>query len=273
MSFYKNLEPEHSPGRSLNEAYSLFSDHRSTGNGHHIISRLYPTGDVEVTALQLTHEDSLKNGGGAKRENNDKQSMNTAVLSKSIRRAKTTIRRKCLSMECNRMLTLTFRENVQDIDQAWTKFKYFIKLMHWRYKEFKYVAVPEYQKRGAVHFHLAVRGYYDYNTVRRLWLRAAGQSQGNIDFTKKKSGKELRNPSKIAGYIAKYLNKDESVEFNRKRYSSGGKIELPVPLIGWLSIGDATVYHLCTLLERLTRKSVRTIWESEGRFPIVHIST
>jgi len=95
----------------------------------------------------------------------------------------------------------------------------------------------------------------------------------DITQRKTKGGKDVKKPSKIAAYISKYITKSDSVEFNRKRYSSGGNIEIPAPVYGWLTIGDATVYHLCTLVERLTRSPVHRIWESEGRYPIIHIST
>lgn len=264
-----------SPARSLNSVYGLVSDSRAGGCGHHLICREYPTGDIELTSLKLSSDDCLTRGGGAVRENKDKDSMNGAVLEKSIRRARTMIRRRCLTMEANKLLTLTFRENLQSIDDGWKKFKYFIKLMRWRYKEFKYVAVPEYQKRGAVHFHLAVRGYYDYNTVRRLWLRATGDSGGNVDFTspRTKGGKIVKNPTRISAYIAKYISKSDDAAFNRRRYSSGGDIVISPPIYGWLALGDATVYHLCTLVEKLTHSPVRRIWESEGRYPIIHIMT
>lgn len=264
------------PSRTLSDCYPVISDERATGAGHHLITRQYPTGDVEITSLRLSPDDSLNKGGGAVRKNTKKEDMTETVLSKSCQRAKIQIRRKCLSMQADRLLTITFRKNETDIDLAWKKFKYFCTLMRWRYGEnFKYVAVPEYQKRGAVHFHLAVRGYYHYNTVRRLWIRAAGDSGGNVDFTgiKKRHGKQEKNPRKIANYIGKYISKADDVAFNKRRYSSGGKIEVPEPIYGWLCITDAVVYHLCKLLTKMTHKPVSNIWEAEGRYPIICIST
>jgi len=262
--------------RTLSEFYPVISDDRASGAGHHLITRSYPTGDVELTSLRLSSDDSLKKGGGATRRNTSKDEMCESVLRKSCQRAKTQIRRKCLSLQADRLLTITFRKNETDIDLAWKKFKYFCTLMRWRYGErFQYVAVPEYQKRGAVHYHLAVRGWYHYNTVRRLWARASGDSGGNVDFTGivKRHGKTERNPRKIANYISKYISKADSVTFNKRRYSSGGKIEVPAPVYGWLAITESAVYHLCTLVEKMTPKPVTNIWEAEGRYPIICIST
>ncbi|OZY85473.1 hypothetical protein CBP51_00010 [Cellvibrio mixtus] len=52
-------------------------------------------------------------------------------------------------MQADRMLTLTFKDNLEDIDVAWDRFKYFSKLCRFRWgKRWIYIAVPEYQKRG-----------------------------------------------------------------------------------------------------------------------------
>lgn len=264
-----------SEAQSLSEYHPLITPGRDTGNGHYISARKFPTGDVELTSIQLSHEDSLRRGGGAKRKNNEKTEMEEVVLHKSITRARTMVRRKLLSMGADRLLTLTFRENVTDDQLAWDRFKYFNKLMRWRYGDrWTYVAVPEYQKRGAVHFHLAISGFYHANTVRRLWSRAVGKLGGNIDITSpRKAQKNSWNPKRIANYLSKYITKSESTDFNRRRYSSGGKIEVPQPLTGWLALGASTTSVLWSAVEKMTRKPVREYWESEGYFDIIFIST
>jgi hypothetical protein len=261
--------------QSLEGSHPLITKGRDTGNGYYLSSRKYPTGDVELVAVKLNCEDSIRRGGGAKRSNSSKDQMNEAVLKKSIQRARTTIRRKLLSMQADRMLTLTFRENVKEIDDAWKCFKYFTRLMRWRFgSRFTYVAVPEYQRRGAVHFHLAISGYYPVTTVRRLWHRAVGKYDGNIDITSpRRAGKNSWNAKRIANYLAKYLTKSESTEFNRKRYSSGGDILIPPVMNGWLALGAPTVSILWEAVSSLTHKPVREFWESEGYFDIIFIST
>ena len=248
---------------------------RDTGNGYYMSGRKYPTGDVEICAIRLGEEDSLRRGGGAKRKHDDKSTMDAATLHKSISRARTTVRRKLLSMSADRLLTLTFRENVQDIDDAWNCFKYFCKLMRFRYRDrWAYVCVPEYQKRGAVHFHLAIVGYYHANTVRRMWLRASGKRGGNVDITTpRKAGKNSWNPKRIAAYLTKYITKGDSVDFNRRRYSSGGDIQIPEPQKGWLACGMPVISVMRETLEKMTRKSVDSLWEYEGYFGITYIST
>lgn len=51
-------------------------------------------------------------------------------------------------------LTLTFSENVKDVEKANLAFKYWISSWKRKKPDFSYLAVPEFQKRGAVHYHL-----------------------------------------------------------------------------------------------------------------------
>ena len=55
-------------------------------------------------------------------------------------------------------VTLTFAENITDVDQAFSYFgKYISKVRKWKKRngeELYYLAVPEFQKRGAIHFHM-----------------------------------------------------------------------------------------------------------------------
>lgn len=274
MSIFKNPQPE--AKRSLADCHALISADRDTGNGIYLTARRYPTGDVEMCGIRLESEDTLRRGGGAKRKNTDKTQMDVFTLHKSVQRARVNIRRKVLTIQADNLLTLTFRENVTDINDAWKCFHYFVKQMRWRYKDrWRYVAVPEYQDRGAVHFHLAIAGYYHHSTVRRIWLAAVGQKGGNIDFSsaKRRYGSNTKNPKKIAGYIAKYISKHDSSEFNRRRFSSGGKIQIPSPLTGWLALGCPVIAVMRQTIEVITRKQVVSVWESENYYGIVYLST
>ncbi len=264
----KNLHPE--------ALHPLITKGRDTGNGYAISTRYYAGCDeVEVTAIQLGYEDSLKRGGGGKRKTDSKENMDASTLAKSCNRARTVVRRKALAMLADRMLTLTFRENVTDISEAWKCFKYFSKLCKKRFKErWRYIAVPEYQKRGAVHFHICLSGYFHIKTIRHFWLKAVGDYQGNVDITSpEKFGKKSWNPKRIANYLSKYLSKNDSVEFNKRRYSSGGDIQLPEPVCGWLALGVPVMKVMCEIVDSISRKQVTTMWESEGYFGITYVST
>lgn len=56
--------------------------------------------------------------------------------------------------EFKTFITLTFADNVTDLDFANDKFRAWTTNVRKSYSDFKYLGVPEFQKRGAVHYHL-----------------------------------------------------------------------------------------------------------------------
>lgn len=128
-------------------------------------------------------------------------------------------------------VTLTFAENITDVNIANKRFKYFIDKLKRAKKDLKYLCIPEFQKRGAVHYHLLTN------------------LECNTEFVPKKPIKKLYNPSsktwkeleyydlkywnegfssaetitgdvkKIVGYISKYMTKDiDNRLFSKHRY-------------------------------------------------------
>ena len=123
---------------------------------------------------------------------------------KSVSRSKTKIRRAVQMMQADHLLTLTYRRNETDLEQAWRDAIRFIRAMRDALGEFRYVIVAERQKRGAWHFHLAVRGRQNLPLIRDCWARAGGC--GNIDV------KLFKGPvHRLAGYLSKYIAKSFSM--------------------------------------------------------------
>lgn len=277
MSIYKT---ENSMGcgcsatvRTLAETHPLVDESRSTGNGFHLRALIFPTGDVELLAMGLNYEDSLRRGGGASRKVAAKSEMSESVLKKSQYRSKRIVYQKILTLQADTLLTLTYRDNQEDLDLAWAHFSAFSRLMKKRYKHWSYVCVPEKQERGAIHFHLAIKGYFHWNTVRRFWKEAIG-GEGNVDFKKRTGSKVgyVTDPRKIARYLSKYLTKQDMVGFNKKRYSSTA-ITLPAPINGWLAFGVPVLQVLSQIKDSLTRRPTVSIYEADGYFPIFMLST
>lgn len=123
----------------------------------------------------------------------------------SARRAATELRRSLLAICADRMLTLTYAENMTDREQAIKDLMRFIRVMRKKFPRWQSVAVLEYQKRGAVHFHIGLGGFYDINDVRAAWENIVGRGAVNMAFEPRGKGNSC---SKLAGYMAKYLSKD-----------------------------------------------------------------
>lgn len=108
-------------------------------------------------------------------------------------------------------ITLTFRENIQDIRICNQIFKSFMrKLKRHISKEIKYLCIIEFQKRGAVHYHMLVDIVnFDYKTVIDMWNRSINQNhrirvKGGSVRVEKVSKKST---DKITNYITKYITK------------------------------------------------------------------
>jgi len=113
------------------------------------------------------------------------------------------VRANLARTECPVFLTLTMA-SILRIDVAYECYSRFIRRMRAEYgQDWSYIAVPEFQKRGAVHFHVLAWGLpptlsHDERVsraVQRLW------SFGTCDLI------ETDGNIKIAGYLAKYMQK------------------------------------------------------------------
>lgn len=144
------------------------------------------------------------------------------------RRARQKLRWHCKCIGADRLLSLTFRENVSDYLQAEKVLTRFLALCRREWgASFRFVAVPELQKRGAWHFHLALRGFWNINKIRGFWWRALGakvvwsdsgkpvlrdvtETPGNVDITTPRRRGVARRAwdiDRLAGYLAKYVGK------------------------------------------------------------------
>lgn len=128
-------------------------------------------------------------------------------------------------------LTLTFAKNIIDLDYANNEFKKFIKRLGYeikgqKYSFLKYIAVVEFQERGAIHYHVIFFNlpYMEniYDRFRALWMHGSS----NI--------KSVRSVKNIGWYMAKYLTKSgngDRLEFRKHYFTSKG---LKKPDIIWL---------------------------------------
>ena len=147
----------------------------------------------------------------------EKEAANKA---RSVRRSRQTVRHTIKALEADHMLTLTYRENMQDVDRLKADFKRFVRMVTARYPEWRYVAVKETQERGALHLHLAVKGRQPIKYLLKCWYIAIGGSIDDSGENTKgavnvraphrrwRSGGKAWKCDKLAGYLTKYLGKE-----------------------------------------------------------------
>lgn len=138
---------------------------------------------------------------------------------KTARRARTTVRRTVnANPQLNKFLTLTFAENITDLDYARYEFDKFIKRIKTRFKGFQFVNVVEFQKRGAVHFHLLCNlPYVNVNDLAKIW------KHGFVKINR------IDNVDNVGAYITKYMTKDSIDErlVGKKCYSMSKGLKQP----------------------------------------------
>ncbi|MCY0388453.1 hypothetical protein OVY01_14735 [Robbsia sp. Bb-Pol-6] len=190
-----------------------------------IRGRNFGDGVVEVTAVRSDRyigAQGMMLRPKAKRgesENTDDNLMDAA------RRAKQQVRLRCKAIGADRMITLTYRENMQDKATLKRHFDALRRRLG-KLQLFHYVAVAERQKRGAWHLHIAVKGRENYRVLRAIWHSIVGQDNGNVDVRNPYREKGLRH--KLAAYLSKYITKDFGEhQLNEKRYWTSKGVEIP----------------------------------------------
>ena len=114
-------------------------------------------------------------------------------------------------------ITLTYKENMQDIKKSRKDLDIFFKRLRRVYRDLKYIWVMEYQQRGAIHFHILANIPIDISTVKSTQKKSMEQKQyenefrdkfwqhGFIDLRNIGEEKDIKNVGK---YIACYLVQD-----------------------------------------------------------------
>lgn len=175
---------------------------------------------------------------------------------KNIMRSKLQCQRlaKCNSNIWETFITLTFQKNVININVGNKEFKNFVRKIRRIYKDFKYLCVPEFQKRGAIHYHLltniSIKNdkliYKQIDNKKFLHIK-----YWNNGFTKVDNIKN--DIKKIIGYISKYMTKDiDDRLFGKHRYFYSQNLNKPQ--ISYLNLSDKK--HCEFLINILNNKTL-----------------
>ena len=119
----------------------------------------------------------------------------------------------------NKFITLTMRENIADLKITNPLFNDYINKMRKVYPNFNYICVPEFQQRGAVHYHtLNSLPFIPAKKIVKIW------SNGSIDV---KRTYRIKN---LARYMTKYLTKDlfDGRLYRQKKFFCSAGIKQPV---------------------------------------------
>ena len=186
---------------------------------------------------------------------------------RSARRAKTTCRRVIKTAYFDEMLTVTYRENQQDVELFKKHFKEWVRRMKRALGDFEYCAGFEPQERGAWHAHVCCRklpkvvGYEgvkveSYKLGTKIWRDVVGDTpDGKTNGLVYVGGKDAhgrpmrgrRTCAEMAAYVAKYITKHAHLFPDEKnRYSRSDGIVPGTPYEITVS-GVATVFDALLL--------------------------
>ena len=118
------------------------------------------------------------------------------------KRARQKVRRTInANPQLNKFLTLTYAENMTDIDRSRKELDNFFKRLNRQFPRFAYVCVIEFQKRGAVHFHLLCNlPFVDVKALAEVW------GHGFIKLNR------IDNVDNVGAYVTKYMTKENMDE-------------------------------------------------------------
>lgn len=156
---------------------------------------------------------------------------------KNINRSKMELQRLVKTNEdiFKTFITLTFDENIKDISIANEKFHNWRSYIKKVKSDFAYVCVPEFQKRGAVHYHLLTNiDYTDFSILSKDEMRIFKPGKGwNIFRTLNTwsygfSNVQNMDNINVVGYITKYMTKDiDNRLWGHRRYLYSQNLKKP----------------------------------------------
>ena len=187
----------------------------------------------------------------------DKKGRKEERRQQTVRDARNITRRLALmNFKSNsKFITLTFKKNIRDIEYADGEFKKFIQRFKYKFDipKLKYLAVREFQKRGAIHYHLLcdwdkllpsedeIRHYERY-LGKEIW------KHGFVDI------KPIDHVDNVGAYIIKYMTKGVAIEFfkGKKIYLCSKGLERPLVYHDYYAEQIINTYSLNTKKEVFT---------------------
>lgn len=169
------------------------------------IIEIYEYSEGYIKGYKLT--DNEKNSRRSAKSNLD----DTDSRERSLKRAKANLRRLINANVGQygkeftaKFLTLTFKDNIKDLDKANYEFEKFIKRLNYycfgvKKSNLKYTCVVEFQKRGAIHYHVIIYNmpYLKANDIANVW------GNGFIKINK------IDDVDNVGAYVSEYLGQAE----------------------------------------------------------------
>lgn len=191
----------------------------------------------------------------------------------NVRRARMAFRRLAVAnlgeFDCPVFVSLTYAENQERPEIAYSDFRAFAKRLRTAFgSHLRYIAVPEFQKRGSIHFHALVWGIEPSVVAQERRTRVVAKiwGKGFVDL------KQTDGNHKIASYMSKYMSKsfvDKRLVQHKAYLFSQNCLR---PVVDKNAIVSSYFYeHDLSTKEPLQDKEFLTSWLGKGRFRLYAI--
>lgn len=143
----------------------------------------------------------------------------------------------------DKFITLTFKDEIRDVKEANRRFKQFVQRMRYKYSDFKYLAVIEFQDKnrgGVVHYHmLAKLPFIKAKEIQDIWRN------GYIKIN------AIEHVDNLGAYVVKYMNKDtEDTRLQDiKAYNYSKNLIKPREFKSWKPEEMQYIYDMNEMLE------------------------
>lgn len=161
------------------------------------------SGDI-IEIYEYEREVKREGNKSGRRGRNDTDTDTSENRKTVLSRAKKNLRRT-INSNINawggipKFLTLTFAENITDVRMANYEFNKFVKRLNYKINvRLKYSVVVEFQKRGAIHYHVILYNlpYTPSHVIKDCW------GNGFIKINK------IQHVDNVGAYVTKYMTKD-----------------------------------------------------------------
>ena len=184
---------------------------RHCGNIKEIVYTEKANTECYIKKLSDNEYLDLKTGEIKKCNHIENRSQNINSLRKSFKNIRDLINTNCTDNKKIKFITLTYKENMQDIKRLYKDFELFYKKFKYKYKTIdKYINVAEPQQRGAWHLHCIFiftdnAPKIDFYELKDMW------GQGIIKI------QNINNVDNIGAYLSAYLSDIELTEEQEKK--------------------------------------------------------
>ena len=138
----------------------------------------------------------------------------------------------------SKFITLTFRDDITDVKEANKEFKKYIQRMRYRYGDFKYANVIQFQDKnrgGVVHYHMmSDLPYIPHEDLEKIW------GHGFVGINK------IDHVDNVGAYMIRYMAEDmnDTRLMGEKSYSTSKNLDRPIEFVGDVAEEIIKMYDL-----------------------------